>query len=296
MPLIPSPPPGVYRDVPFSQYLSWDAVNASSLKAMGRSPAWCLEQRTNPKPPTPTLVLGTAIHCLLLEPRRFKTDYVEAPSGKGAKARRAALEDEGMICLPNTRATSHWDACKGIRKAARDSAEMRRIFKRIDHVEVSVVADLELPNGRRIRCKTRPDLGLKSAVLADLKSTLNASPGPFARDIVKFGYDLSAAFYIDVMAALGHRVDEYLFVCVEKQPPYQFAFYRLVDRAIERGRALYRHHLVRFAECQTAGHWPAYPDEFIDIDLPEWAFADQEEIDLLDGFDTGVVEDLYEPR
>jgi hypothetical protein len=52
-----------------------DAVGHSSLVRIMRSPAHFQEYVTHPPEPTPAMAFGTAVHCAVLEPAAFASDY-----------------------------------------------------------------------------------------------------------------------------------------------------------------------------------------------------------------------------
>ena len=69
--------PGIYHNIPFPDYRAWNAMNISTLK-------WGLKSQKHLKAAiegriknqdTPDKKLGRAIHCRLLEPDRYKSEY-----------------------------------------------------------------------------------------------------------------------------------------------------------------------------------------------------------------------------
>ena len=72
------------------------------------------------------------------------------------------------------------------------------------------------------------------------------------------------------MRQLGKIVEGFVFVAVEKQPPYGVAVYELSPEDITVGRAMYRQDLHTYAACQDANKWPAYPEDIRLLELPAW--------------------------
>ena len=70
-------PMGVYTDMPFEQYHEVEAVSASGLRLLARSP-WHYRNRVSVKPTRPML-RGTLAHCALLEPHALDERYIVAP-------------------------------------------------------------------------------------------------------------------------------------------------------------------------------------------------------------------------
>ena len=114
----------------------------------------------------------------------------------------------------------------------------------------------------------REDLGL----IIDVKTTEDARPEAVMRDIVKWGYHVSAAHYLDGLKALDLPGGQsFAWVFVEKKAPYAIGLYFASPDMLDRGRELQRQYLTDFARCKLSGIWPGYPGEFQTIDLPAWA-------------------------
>jgi len=63
---------------------------------------------------------------------------------------------------------------------------------------------------------------------------------------------------------------DFVFVCVEKAPPYAVAIYALDQAAIDLGRMEYQRDLLLVRQCEESGIWPAFGDEVTTIGLPAW--------------------------
>jgi len=92
--------------------------------------------------------------------------------------------------------------------------------------EYSFLTEEEDVHGLKYR--VRPDRLLvrngEPMVIIDWKSCRDASEKSFRSDFWKYRYDLQAAFYCDV---LGVLVDDFYFVAIEKEYPYNTAVYGL---------------------------------------------------------------------
>ena len=130
-----------------------------------------------------------------------------------------------------------------------------------------------------IGLKFRPDwltdfLGRPTCV--DLKTTISADPDDFARSVAKYGYHAQAAWYLDGLAANGINDAAFLFVAVEKTPPYPVAVIELDDEALAEGRRLNRRAIDLYDRCTRADDWPAYGDLIHTMSLPMWALSELE--------------------
>lgn len=120
-------------------------------------------------------------------------------------------------------------------------------------------------------CRCRPDWMRDDHLPIDLKTTEDASPEGFARSIAKFRYEVQAAFYLDgIEAATGKRPKNFVFIAVEKKPPYAVGVYVLDAETLEIGLGLYREDLATYTECAKANKWPGYGDKIQTINLPGW--------------------------
>jgi exodeoxyribonuclease VIII len=108
-------------------------------------------------------------------------------------------------------------------------------------------------------------------LIVDLKTTEDASPAGFRKSIGAFRYHVQASWYLDgVQAATGCRPDEFLFVCVDKKPPYAVAVYAAAPVIVTIGAETAARDLDVLATCKQAGAWPGYSDQIEPISLPGW--------------------------
>jgi len=252
------------------------ALSSSQLKQMLISPAHYQFALTQPPKPTPAKDFGTAVHTALLEPARFAREYVVSPKHdrrtKAGREAAAAFEaaHPGCIFLTSDEAT----AIDKIRTQVDARPFASLLLAQADGVaERSVFwTDTSTDTPEGIRCKCRPDWHCSLALL-DIKTTTDASARTFARDAVKYGYDLSAAFYIDGIAhAFGGVPLPFVFLVIEKEN-WEIALYEPDTEMLQVGRQKLRHALARFAQCRATDTWPGYqPDGEIEkLALPRWA-------------------------
>ncbi|MDH4052698.1 MAG: PD-(D/E)XK nuclease-like domain-containing protein, partial [Rubrivivax sp.] len=113
----------------------------------------------------------------------------------------------------------------------------------------------------------REDLG----VVFDVKTTEDARPFAVERDLVKWGYHLSAAHYLAGLRARGLPGDSFAWIFIEKAAPHAMGLYFASPALLDTAEGQRRRLLDAYAACQTSGVWPGYPGEFQTIDLPVWA-------------------------
>jgi exodeoxyribonuclease VIII len=124
-------------------------------------------------------------------------------------------------------------------------------------------------------CKARLDYHQRErAIVTDLKSTEDASPGAFARSVVNYRYHVQHAHYADAFAATDHELRMFAFVAVEKSAPYAVAVYTIDADAEARGMELRERDMDLLTQCLQTDTWPGYPTGINRLSLPNWAMRD----------------------
>jgi len=277
-----TPEPGIYPDVTMADYLVWPYASNSALTRMLRSPAHAKAYVEEPKPDTPALLFGRAVHVAILEPERFGDLFVSEPeldperanprATKAYKEAVAALEATGKDVL---RAPDK-EAITAMKAAALAHPKLRKVIETTGTAELSLVWD---DPATGVRCKGRLDWHTPThagGAILDLKTTEDASPGVFERTIYRYGYHRQGALYLRAARELDLPSRHYTIAALEKQRPYGVMLYRLLDEAIQLGETQLDFALPRWAECERTGQWPGYTDDVVDIGVPKWADAQVE--------------------
>lgn len=275
------PAPGVYENVPMDVYHSWQAASNSRLARLRRSPAHLKAYLEEPKEDTPSQIIGRAIHAAILEPDVFTLRYGRCPDDLDRRTKAGKETWERMLNEfgeGNVLKAGDYDKALRIRDVVHVHSSAGKVLKHAEHRELSIVW---IDEATGVTCKARFDSltpGVAGGVIADIKSTIDASERAFARTIFEYGYHRQGAFYLDGAAVHQLPVAHYLNIAVEKEPPFAAACYRIMDAAIDAGRDVVRGLLKTYATCQALNEWPAYPHHVIDIALPDWAWkqADDE--------------------
>lgn len=277
-------PDGIHPNVTRAEYDAVLAVNHSRLKRMGRSPMHCREGGSSE---SDAMRLGTLVHAYILEAERFRRAHVVLPdltvgllnekgesyanpkATKQYKARLSAFgqEHRGKAFVD----AEDWAICERIGEAIAGHATATDILMAEADAEVMV---LWTDPATGIRCKALVDhLTRLDRRATDLKTTTDASPGPFARACAAFSYHSQAAWYLWGLSAVGRPAWSFAHIAVETEPPHGVAVYELDDQALDQGLRLCRAWLDRYASCDRAGRWPGYPDSVQSITLPKWAIT-----------------------
>lgn len=266
---IETPAPGIYNDIPFEEYLAWDAVSNSSLMRAERSMHHFRHGRGWDEA-TPAMRLGSLIHCGKLEPLRIVERYVVMPpfektvrrpdggeytNPRGSAAYKAEVADfERQNAGRNIVLQAEYDRLLGAVTALHNNDAARRALEGDGPTEVSMVW-IDPDTG--VRCKARIDkLNLSLGLIADLKSTDDASA--FEWHMKKRRYHRQAAMYQDGAAVVLGTKLPFWFVVVETTDPYMVRAAPVSGTALLQGRLNYKSLLQQIAECQQSGAWPGY--------------------------------------
>ncbi len=255
-------------------YHALDAVGKSDLDKIARSPLhWKHAEREE----TAAMRIGSAVHCAVLEPDRFATEYVIAPEcDKRTKAGKEQwLEFEGANYGKTVLSREDGLLCHNIAGRVRAHPRVADFLAHGQPEMSALWKDAEFGT----RCRARYDWLQDAGVILDLKTTQDASPAAFAKSCASFRYHVQAAWYLDSYhATTGDLPLGFIFIAVEKTAPYAVALYELDAEAVELGRALARRDLARYANARELDCWPGYPDAVQSLSLPKWAtYAEIEE-------------------
>jgi hypothetical protein len=136
-----------------------------------------------------------------------------------------------------------------------------------------------------IKCKARVDF-ISPFYVLDLKSTRHTTIRAINADFARYLYHGQLAFYHDG-AITARRIPREMpegpyTIAVQTVEPHDVVPGRLMREDLEKGRALYRSLLRRYAACQAAEYWPGLAADVIDLDLPAWAPGGDEETSEVD--------------
>ena len=247
---------GIYPNVNFKDYLAIKAVSNSYLGRLDKCPAAALVKQED----TPSLILGRAVHKLVLEGiEAFSSEFANAPTcdrrtkeGKAIWA-ETLLRNEGKHLL----SADDWLKVYAIYKAVKAHPRATEVLAENVTEQTCVWTDKETGLLCKIRPDSVPDAG--KMALVDLKTCADASEDGFTRSIVKYGYARQAALYLDGYNAVTRsNADAFIFMAVEPDEPYRTEVYLLDNEFIKYGREKYRWLLEKEKRCRAEKSYPHY--------------------------------------
>jgi exodeoxyribonuclease VIII len=272
--------PGIYAGIPSESYHAGPGISKSGLWTIHtQSPAHYRFPPAKDEDSTQAKAVkdfGQAAHIAILEPERFEKAVMRGPEDRrGNKWKDAAefCEAEGKILLIQ----SAYDEVLAMRDAVHANAWINGIITGgKPEVEPSGYW-IDPATGELCRC--RPDLWRGDiGIMLDLKSTLSAHPGDFARSVVNYGYHAQEAHYSDGWARAlkaakrKEEINGFVFLAWEKKSPYAFGVYELPPSIVEEGRAIIRNALQTYHVCREKDHWPAYGDGVQELSFKRWHY------------------------
>jgi len=267
--------PGIYPDMSNEDYhrgRGKASLSKGSLVELARSPAHLKAYRDADHEPTPAMVFGSQFHCAVLEPELFAQRYVVAPKvDRRTKAGKAKWAEFQLSLAEN-----------GQEEITQDNMDL--INRMADSLRASEIANGLLSDGKAeqsifwnhpkwgFSCKCRPDfLNNKYSLVVDLKTATDASPEAFAKAVVNYRYHWQAAHYLQgINEILPKEYKEFIFVVIEKTPPYAVQNYILKRDDIYLAEEQIKPLLSLYAECLANDTWPGPPDRIQTIELPSW--------------------------
>jgi len=247
----------------FNEYGTF--LSSTDLRRLLRSPA---HYRNPQKLESPALAFGSLAHAFVLEPHVAEARYRpradvdgRTKEGKAVRDWEASLAAQQGIQFVSR---SDYDAAVSIASAVRTHLGASALIAG-GMAEAAGICDGFCDVNVRIKPDYRTD-----KYIVDLKTTTDARPDAFVRSVVNFGYEVQAAFYVDVAQAIDGLKRDFYWVAVEKDAPYAVAVYKASDEMLERGRQQYRKAIDLYKECASLDLWPAYSQQVQTLELPGW--------------------------
>lgn len=240
------------------------SLSVSGAKTLLTNPARFLHERDHGRPPKDVFDEGTLAHELILRGGDDRIRIIDAYDWKTKAAQEAKKAAHAARLVPAHRGTLLM--ATRLARAVRRNTLASAILAEGEPEKAMFWTDPETG----ITCRGRMDW-VRDNALVDVKTAGygGSDPDTFARSAANFEYPMQAANYTDGWEVLtGQRVP-FLFIVVEKEPPYMVRVFQLSPEDLEIGRERMREARRLFAEYESNG----YPDDSTDIhtlQLPGW--------------------------
>jgi hypothetical protein len=255
------------------EYHAYQGVGSTDLKYALKSPRHYFHYKNTEKSEsTAAQRLGQAVHLLALQPAQGAILIKEKPSiDRRTAAGKKAFEEFSAKLTPHSIVLTEeeFDLAQKIALSLTTNLSVKTLLNQ----GVAEVAGV-LEGGDFIR-KIKPDFrSPRNGYLVDIKTALDASPESFARSAASNLYHLQAAYYLDSANEIEALYHEFLWIVVEKNPPFAIAIYVATDEVISAGRELVRkasENVVIAHQAKTVDDIPGYPDIINPLKFPNWS-------------------------
>jgi len=264
--------PGIYFDISNEDYHAGDGVSKSQLDMVALNPALLQWQKSAPvdTEKLKALDMGTALHCLLLEPDEFDKRFIVAPqfnrrTTAGKEDEAAFLRDVegmGMTVMDDEQGRK----LKLMRDSAMAHPAARWMLEQDGYCEASMYWN-DPETGEL--CRIRPDRYLSQhPVIVDVKKV--ADMDRFSRHVEEFRYHVQDAFYREGFKQVTGESPGFFFIAVSETIDcgrYPVRVFELDAPDIDAGHALFRRDLNTYHQCRISDEWGGVET----IKRPEWA-------------------------
>lgn len=255
------------------EYRSHPAISRSELFKISESPEKFRYYKEHPEEPTPALVFGQLFHCLALTPDLVQQQFAVMPNvdrrTKAGKEAFLAFESgaEGKTIVSSEMVEQAMAMCQALHKN--------------EFVKKLLAGEKEKPffwtddlTGEECKCRTDvlTEIG-DNLIVVDVKTADNAETEAFTKAAVKYGYDFQAGMYSEGVKANIGKKPLFVFIVIEKRPPYAINILQADELMMRRGYDLFREYLGIYHDCKQTGNWYGYLGKYNQINnlaLPSW--------------------------
>jgi exodeoxyribonuclease VIII len=223
---------------------------------------------------TKAMADGTAVHAFFLERDKFNSDFVIKPADMRLNTKAGkewAQEHQSKIIIDSELGNNLYE----MEKSFIDSPA-KLIYNKSGQSELSYFwDDLGLVKG-----KCRPDwISDDGNIVVDIKTTTDASPKGFQKSIANWGYHLQLGWYLRGLQKLGLPAKEFIFIAIEKTPPFSVGVYRANKDMITYANDEINNLVYDIDESLKSDDFPDYTPEIMDLGLPNWMNPKEPEYD-----------------
>ncbi len=240
------------------EYRAHPSISRSQLFKIAESPEKFKYYEENPEPATPALTFGQLFHAMVLQPEQVDIQFAKAPEvDRRTKAGKEAFADfeekaQGKIVL----SPDFFKQSKAMCDALKKNTLVEKLLK--GEKEKAFFWTDELTGES---CKCRVDCLTEvggQIVIVDLKTTENAETESFMRSAIRYGYDFQAAMYCKGVEVNNGKKPLFVFIAIEKKPPYAINILQADELVIQRGYDIFRELLGIYHFCKKNNNWYGY--------------------------------------
>ena len=240
------------------EYRRHPAISRSELWRIRESPQKFKYYREHPPEPTPALLFGQVFHKMLLEPETFDDDFVVSPEVNRRTKEGKQKWDEFLSENENKTivAPEMFSRAKEMCDAVNREPLAVKLLK--GKAELPFFWTDEMTGEE---CKCRVDVlntEYRQPIIVDAKTTADASTESFIRSAINYGYDFQAAMYSEGVEKNIGKKPLFVFIAVEKDPPFSVNILQADELMLRRGYDLFREYIGIYHDCKVTGNFYGY--------------------------------------
>lgn len=240
------------------EYREHPAVSRSELWRISESPEKFKWYKDHPEQPTPALIFGQLFHSLALQPEKVNDLFAIAPNvDRRTQAGKEAFvefesESTGKTIITGDMINTATDMVESLfsNEFAKKllSGEKEKPFFWTDDL-----------TGEECKCRADclTEIG-DQLIIVDLKTAECAETEAFMRAAIKHGYDFQSAMYSKGVEVNTGKKPLFVFIAIEKKPPYAINILQADELFIRRGYDLFREYIGIYSECKKTDVWWGY--------------------------------------
>lgn len=226
----------ILLDIPNEEYHKRSEWSSSDIKFLVNGCLDDLERHKKNFKPSKAMEFGTALHKIVLEKDTFFQEYIVMPefeptngkpktSGwKNTNDYKQQKEEFELIAGDRIILTEEeFNSIVSIDNAIRHHPFWQQLIENKMYFEKSIIGEVEyesdLEEDKLVKLPVRirpdiiiPDYTKERGIIIDLKSTSDASPSKFGKDIYQLNYDAQASFYAVVAEEVIGKPFDFIFI------------------------------------------------------------------------------------
>lgn len=266
---------GFHRNIDEDTYHRIKAFSASKAGLMLRSPKhYKAAEDKKLVLSTAATRIGRAVHCAILEKSEFKKRYYRLPDldfrfkdNREIKT-NLLLKHKGKTELRK----KDMDLVYEILAAVKEHRVFPNMIKESTAFEATCIWK-DKKTG--IMCKSRIDSYMSRLATAfDIKNVKDASPRAFSKQVAQMRWDMKAAVNLKALESVGQKCQRFLFVAIEKSPPYCISVYELPYEVIHAAYQEFEKALDMLRHYRIKNEWPEYVEKIDVLQTPSWRWRE----------------------
>ena len=261
----------------FAEYLTVEAYSYSMCKLLPDAPQEFHDlfiSKIDVFAPTSSMILGTALHSVLLEGKPVPVIPRWVLSADGHRKGKAWTEYRDEHAGETLLTESESEPIKRMMQSVYEHPQARRLLESPGPIEHSIFwTDDASGLPLKMRLDKLAEFG-DGRVLVDVKTAAEVDARNFAKAATRLKYHRQVAWYYEgIYAERGTMPEGFCFVAVKNSPPYNCEVYELVESAIELGRQQNRAAIDDLKRRLDANDWhsPTH-DRIVPIDIEPWTY------------------------